>query len=171
MPSDLPRLSATVRRIASKTARDSSPRFGKHRVWPTPSRAKAEKGLQLRQHSRGRAGHRVRCFDLLLPSVHYVSIVWICSVVMLCICARMASTISPGHPNARAAAAIFSMTCSLFLSLLLFRCAKSTSRRMPRSPPYAPPSSDRNGASARRREEDGRTSDQLATARVNQKAA
>jgi len=38
---------------------------------------------------------------------------------MLCSWARMASTICSGHPNARAAAAIFSMTCSLFFSLLL----------------------------------------------------
>src|SRR5438094_6258644 len=38
---------------------------------------------------------------------------------MLCSCARMASTICSGHPSARAAAAIFSMTCSLFFSLLL----------------------------------------------------
>src|SRR5215472_12674797 len=38
---------------------------------------------------------------------------------MLCICVRVASTICSGHPSARAAAAIFSMTCSLFFSLLL----------------------------------------------------
>src|SRR5262245_58190325 len=38
---------------------------------------------------------------------------------MLCICAPMASTISAGHPSARAAKAVFSMTCSLFFSLLL----------------------------------------------------
>src|SRR2546423_12489023 len=38
---------------------------------------------------------------------------------MLCICARVASAIRSGHPSARAAAAIFSMTCSLFFSLLL----------------------------------------------------
>src|SRR5215472_5259815 len=38
---------------------------------------------------------------------------------MLCTCARVASTICSGHPSARAAAAIFSMTCSLFFSLLL----------------------------------------------------
>src|SRR5215472_16762359 len=38
---------------------------------------------------------------------------------MLCSCARLASTICSGHPSARAAAAIFSMTCSLFFSLLL----------------------------------------------------
>src|SRR5215510_2686981 len=38
---------------------------------------------------------------------------------MLCICVRVASTICSGHPSARAAAAIFSMTCSLFFSLFL----------------------------------------------------
>src|SRR5262245_58809537 len=38
---------------------------------------------------------------------------------MLCICVRVASTICSGHPSARAAAAIFSMTCSLFFSLYL----------------------------------------------------
>src|SRR5262245_22413651 len=38
---------------------------------------------------------------------------------MLCICARMVSTICSGHPSARAAAASFSMTCSLFFSLFL----------------------------------------------------
>src|SRR5215471_13132968 len=38
---------------------------------------------------------------------------------MLCSCARVASTICSGHPSARAAAASFSMTCSLFFSLLL----------------------------------------------------
>src|SRR6516162_449263 len=36
---------------------------------------------------------------------------------MLCICARVVSTICSGHRSARAAAAIFSMTCSLFFSL------------------------------------------------------
>jgi len=46
------------------------------------------------------------------------SIVWICSLVMLCSCARVASTICSGQPNARAAAAIFSITFSLFFSLL-----------------------------------------------------
>src|SRR5262245_23873085 len=38
---------------------------------------------------------------------------------MLCICARVVSTICSGQPSARAAAASFSMTCSLFFSLLL----------------------------------------------------
>src|SRR6516164_3176104 len=38
---------------------------------------------------------------------------------MLCICAVVASTICSGHPNASAAAAIFSITCSVFFSLLL----------------------------------------------------
>src|ERR1700758_421164 len=38
---------------------------------------------------------------------------------MLCNCARVASTICSGHPSARAAVAIFSMTRSLFFSLLL----------------------------------------------------
>src|SRR5262245_64394180 len=38
---------------------------------------------------------------------------------MLCICVRVASTICSGHPSARTAAAIFSMTCSLFFSLFL----------------------------------------------------
>src|SRR5262249_944565 len=38
---------------------------------------------------------------------------------MLCICARVASTICSGQPSARAAAAIFSITRSLFFSLLL----------------------------------------------------
>src|SRR5215831_7506716 len=38
---------------------------------------------------------------------------------MLCSCVWVASTICSGHPSARAAAAIFSMTCSLFFSLLL----------------------------------------------------
>src|SRR5262249_20600247 len=47
------------------------------------------------------------------------SIVWICILVMLCICALMVSTTCSGHPSARAAAAIFSMTCSLFFSLFL----------------------------------------------------
>src|SRR5215813_2423567 len=47
------------------------------------------------------------------------SIVWICILVMLCICARVVSTICSGHASAPAAAAIFSMTCSLFFSLLL----------------------------------------------------
>src|SRR5262245_44096775 len=42
-----------------------------------------------------------------------------CILVMLCSWARVVSTICSGHPNARAAAAIFSMTCSLFFSLLL----------------------------------------------------
>src|SRR5262249_45880696 len=36
---------------------------------------------------------------------------------MLCIFARVASTICSGHPSVRAAAAIFSMTCSLFFSV------------------------------------------------------
>src|SRR5262245_38229335 len=38
---------------------------------------------------------------------------------MLSICTRVVSTISCGQPNARAAAAIFSMTCSMFFSLFL----------------------------------------------------
>src|SRR5262249_35518655 len=38
---------------------------------------------------------------------------------MLCICARVTSTICSGQPSARAAAAIFSITRSLFFSLLL----------------------------------------------------
>src|SRR5262249_42945367 len=38
---------------------------------------------------------------------------------MLCICARVVSTICSAQPSARAAAASFSMTCSLFFSLLL----------------------------------------------------
>src|SRR5271166_2451604 len=38
---------------------------------------------------------------------------------MFCICARVASTIWSGHPSARAAAAIFSMTCSPFFSLMV----------------------------------------------------
>src|SRR5262249_17788648 len=47
------------------------------------------------------------------------SITWICMLVILCSCARVASTICSGHPSARAASASFSMTCSLFFSLLL----------------------------------------------------
>src|SRR6516164_5988415 len=38
---------------------------------------------------------------------------------MLCICVQMVSTICSGHASARAAAASFSMTCSLFFSLFL----------------------------------------------------
>src|SRR5262249_13133968 len=38
---------------------------------------------------------------------------------MVCICARVASTTCSGQPSARAAAAIFSITRSLFFSLLL----------------------------------------------------
>src|SRR5262245_26847498 len=43
----------------------------------------------------------------------------LCILVMLVSCARVASTICSGHPSARAAAASFSMTCSLLFSLLL----------------------------------------------------
>src|SRR6516165_1891986 len=38
---------------------------------------------------------------------------------MVCICARAASTTCSGHPSAAAAAAILSMTCLLFFSLVL----------------------------------------------------
>src|SRR6516165_7202710 len=40
------------------------------------------------------------------------SVVWICILMTPCICAWVASTICCGHPNARAAAAILSMTIS-----------------------------------------------------------
>jgi len=43
----------------------------------------------------------------------------ICILVIFCSCSRVVSTTCSGHPSARAAAAIFSITCPLFFSLLL----------------------------------------------------